>query len=88
MTSEQTDFSREPWFIPGVIETPEAAERNREWVRDYVNGDNWIATEKKFRYFNQDGLHDRAPQPHRYAYENMEDIDSWGTRDLPKGFHM
>ncbi len=48
-----TDFSREPWFVRGVVETPEDAERNREWVRDIARGAD---VTQHLRYFNSHNM--------------------------------
>ncbi len=33
------------------------------------------------------GLLENSTGFHRFVYENMADMDDWGTRDLPPGFH-
>ncbi len=33
------------------------------------------------------GLLENAKGFHKVVYENMQDMDNWGTRDLPPGFH-
>lgn len=33
------------------------------------------------------GLFGKAPETHEYIYQRMEDMDDWGTRSLPPGFH-
>ncbi len=33
------------------------------------------------------GLQEFAPKNHKFIYSLMKDMDEWGTRDLPPGFH-
>ncbi len=33
------------------------------------------------------GLKDYAKDNHKKVYDKMEDLDSWGTREFPPGFH-
>ena len=33
------------------------------------------------------GLRELAPKNHKFIYSLMEDVDEWGTRDLPPKFH-
>jgi len=33
------------------------------------------------------GLSGKAQHPKEIVYRNMEDMDDWGTRDFPSGFH-